>query len=98
MLSYPSEEKVNKVKEDVKKLYQETEKETGEKPAISEDAMVKNIVIENESIGCVVETDCKSDNIKAFCQDGFIYNIQLSKDSPYQKLNTILCKYKEENK
>lgn len=98
MLSYPSEEKVNKVKEEVKKLYQETEKETGEKPAISEDAMVKNIVIENESIGCVVETDCKSDNIKAFCQDGFIYNIQLSKDSPYQKLNTILCKYKEENK
>lgn len=98
MLSYPSEEKIEKVKEKVKKIYQETEKETGEKPAISQEAMIKNIIMEEESIGCVVETDCKSDHIKAFCQDGFTYHIQLSKDTPYEKLNKILCKYKEEIK
>lgn len=98
MLSYPSEEVVNKVKEDVKKLSQETEKEIGEKPAVPEEAIVKNIIIEEKSIGCLVETDCKSDQIKALCQDGFTYIIQLSKDSPYEKLNRILCKYKEESR
>jgi len=91
MLNLIPQEEEDKIRKDFEKLYQDVEKETGQKPAVNIDALTYDAVLE-KSMGCIVKTDCKSDSLDALCQDSLMYKISLPEGSPYRTLRDTLCK------
>lgn len=94
---YPNEKRYKQLKEEIIKLHEETERETGFKVNVDVEKVVEGMM-DLESYACAVKTKCKFEKLEAFCQNGIFFDIPLPKEDDgknvYYKIEKFLCENK----
>lgn len=90
---YPDGKRYNQLKQEMIKLYEETERETGFKANVDIEKIV-DAMMDAESNICAVRTNCKFEKVEALC-NGLFFEIPLPKEDDeknvYYKIEKYLC-------